>query len=92
MDWQTITTFLILATAAGVIVRRLWLFLRSGRAAQCGGCSGCGQSEKSSKSPSLVQLGTMSNKSEPDSLTPAVNRDFHSVFLGDLSATAEKNR
>lgn len=58
MDWQTCTTLLIFAIAAGILLRRVGGFLRSGRAGSCGTCAGCGNSAKDKVPLQLVPLGT----------------------------------
>ena len=58
MDWQTSTTLLIFAIAAGILLRRVWGLLRSGKAGSCGSCAGCGDSAKDKVPLQLVPLGT----------------------------------
>lgn len=60
MDWQTLTTFIIFAVAAGILCRRVWGFVRSGRAGKCGSCAGCGGTAKADTGLPLVTLGTES--------------------------------
>gem|GEM_PF-6176093 len=58
MDWQTSTTLLIFAIAAGILLRRVGGFLRSGKIGSCGSCVGCGDSAKDSVPLQLVPLRT----------------------------------
>lgn len=58
MDWQTSTTLLIFAIAAGILLRRVGGLLRSGKAGSCGSCAGCGDSAKDKVPLQLVPLGT----------------------------------
>ena len=58
MDWQTPTTFVILAIAASIMFKRLGAFFRSGKAGSCGSCAGCGDSAKDKVATQLVPLGT----------------------------------
>lgn len=58
MDWQTSTTLLILAIAAGILLRRVGRFLRSGKTGSCGACAGCGDSAKDKVPMQLVPLGS----------------------------------
>lgn len=61
MDWQTLTTILILAFAAAILLNRGWAFLRSGKKGDCGSCGGCCGSSKSTELLQLVHLGTGEN-------------------------------
>ena len=61
MDWQTITTVLILAIAAAIILNRVWVFARNGKNGDCGSCGGCVGSSKSADHSQLVHLGTGMN-------------------------------
>lgn len=58
MDWQTFTTLLIFAIAAGILLRRIGGFLRSGKTGSCGSCAGCGDTAKEKVPLQLVTLGS----------------------------------
>lgn len=58
MDWQISTTLLIFAIAAGILLRRVAGFLRSGKTGSCGSCAGCGDSAKDKVPLQLVPLRT----------------------------------
>ena len=92
MNWQTFTTFLILATAAGIIVRRVGIFLRSGKSGHCGGCAGCGHSEELSGLLPLVQLTAMQEPRVNRPLSPTGNDELRTTFPGNIAAGAEKKR
>ena len=64
MDWQTITTILILTIAAAILLNRVWGILRSGKNGNCESCGGCGESSKSTQLLQLVPLGTGTNSRE----------------------------
>jgi hypothetical protein len=72
MDWQTSTTLLIFAIAAGILLRRVGGFLRSGKTGSCGSCAGCGDSAKDTVPLQLVPLGSGSapTKFAANSLKP----------------------
>jgi hypothetical protein len=58
MDWQTSATLLIFAIAAGILVRRVGVFVTSNKIGRCGSCPGCGDSAKDKAPLHLVALGT----------------------------------
>ena len=58
MNWQTSATLLILAIAAGILLKRVGAFLRFGKVGSCGSCAGCGDSTKDKAAVQLVTLGT----------------------------------
>ncbi len=58
MDWQTSTTLIVFAIAAGILLRRIGYFLRSGKTGSCGSCAGCGDSAKDKVEMQLVPLRT----------------------------------
>lgn len=58
MEWQTFTTLMILAIAAGILLRRVAGLLRSGKTGSCGSCAGCGDSAKNKVPLQLVTLGS----------------------------------
>lgn len=52
--WQTLVVLLVVAVAAGVLIRRVWR-TAAGRGGGCGSCGECPQEPE--ESSSLVQLG-----------------------------------
>jgi len=92
MDWQVFTTFLILAIAAGMVLRRLGRFLRSSRSGQCGGCSGCGHSATKGAPLSLVQLETTQDQQANEAFDPTGKGQSHPTSPGNMAAGAEKKR
>ena len=69
MDWQISTTLLIFAIAAGILLRRVAGFIRSGKTGSCGSCAGCGDSAKDKVPLQMVALGA-----GPDPTKFAANR------------------
>lgn len=69
MDWQTSTTILILAIAAGILLKRLTAFFRTGKTGSCGSCAKCGDSANESPPLLLVPLGT--GQSQPNDHRPS---------------------
>lgn len=64
MDWQSITTILILTVAAAILLNRVWGFLNSGKKGDCGTCGSCVGTSKRSELLQLVNLGTGTNLPE----------------------------
>lgn len=91
MDWQILTTFLILAAAVGILVKRLRSFVYGGKVRGCGSCSGCGSSTNNSPVVQLVQLKTDSEMRLRRSPTPVKIPEFCPDQLVRDSAAAEKN-
>ncbi len=91
MDWQILTTFMILATAVGILVKRLGSFVHGGNVRGCGSCSGCKGSTNNSPVVQLVQLTADSEMRLRRSPTPVNMPEFRSDRLVQNSAVAEKN-
>ena len=91
MDWQILTTFLILAAAVGILVKRLQSFVDGGKVRGCGSCSGCGSSTNNSSAVQLVQLTADSEMRLRQSPTPVNMPEFCPDRLVQDSVVAEKN-
>ena len=91
MDWQTSITFVFLAAAGGIVLRRLAAFARSGKTGNCGACSGCGDSGKDQVPVDLVQLAIGQDLSTSNRPVRTNSKKLHRGFFSDDSAGAEKN-
>ena len=91
MDWQILTTFMILATAVGILVKRLRSFVQAGKVRGCESCSGCGSPTNNSPVVQLVQLTADSEMRLRQSPTPVNMPGFCTDRLMQNSAVAEKN-
>ncbi|MEZ6031645.1 MAG: hypothetical protein R3C17_00955 [Planctomycetaceae bacterium] len=91
MDWQILTTFLILAAAVGILVKRLRSFVYGSKVRGCGSCSGCGSSTNNSPVVQFVQLKADSEKRLRRSPTPVNMPEFCPDQIVRDSAVAEKN-